>query len=106
MRPEAKMKLKIIDNILNVKFRIEHEMITQKIAEKKRLEIDYITHIIIRSGSRILFTFQSSMFISKNPIFKFKVKQKELKLNDVVEITWTTYLGKTESYSKKIERIK
>ena len=100
-----RMQLKIKDKILKVKFQLIHEMLTEKEAKETNRDLDYITNIIVKSGSRVLFEFQSSMFVSKNPLFKFKVKQKELKLNDVVEIKWTSYLGKSYSYSKKIEKV-
>ena len=103
MNPRVKLKIK--DKILMVKFQLKHEMLTEKEAKRENKELDYITNIIVKSGSRVLFEFQSSMFISKNPLFKFKVKQKELKLNDVVEINWTSYLGKSYTYSKKIEKV-
>jgi len=103
MNPRVKLKIK--DKILMVKFQLKHEMLTEKEAKRENKELDYITNIIVKSGSRVLFEFQSSMFISKNPLFKFKVKQKELKLNDVVEINWTSYLGKSYTYNKKIEKV-
>jgi len=105
MNSKARMKLKIKDKVLSVKFQLKHKMLSLKDAKRKQLAMDYITHIVVKSGSRVLFEFQPSMFVSKNPIFKFKVKQKELKLNDVLEITWTSYLGKTERFSKIIERV-
>jgi hypothetical protein len=41
--------------------------------------------------------------MAENPLFKLKVKQKELKEGDLVELEWTTITGYKGYYSKKIK---
>ena len=99
----AKIKAKIKDDAINIKFVINNIMLTEKRAQKLNIEQDYITHIIIRVKERILFEFRPSGNITDNPLFKFKVKKKELKLGDIIDLEWTTLLSKTQHYTKKIK---
>jgi len=99
---KAKIRVKIKDDIMKVKFMINHNMLTEREANKRNLEQDYITHIIMKVEERILFEFKPSENIVSNPLFKFKVKKKELKLGDVINLEWTTFLGEEKNYTKTI----
>ena len=103
MHEEIQIKGSIKDNILNVKFRIYNPMFTEKQAIKNKEAQNHITYIIVKIGTRILYEFKLSAAIVKNPIFKFKVKQKEIKTGDVMKIEWRTLLGTTEQYSIEIK---
>jgi hypothetical protein len=58
---------------------------------------------VLRVGERILFDFKPSGYVNKNPFFKLKAKQKELKEGDLMELEWTTNTGYKGHYSKKIK---
>ncbi len=100
---KAKIKVYSKDGVLNIKFMIHNIMLTEKEAKRKKLTQDYITHIILRVGKRILFDFTPSGYVSDSPLFKIKVKQGELKEDDLMELEWTTLLGYKGHYSKKIK---
>ncbi len=100
---KSKIKAKIIDNILHIKFMIHNKMIGEHEAEKKNIAEDYITHILLHVGERILFDFKSSGNISQNPLFKLKFKQKELKIGDQLELEWKTISNEKGYDSKKIK---
>lgn len=102
MRP-ARIKAKIKDDIIKIKFVINHIMLSESLAERRHLEQDYITHIIMKVEEHILFEFRPSGNVADNPFFRFKVKKKELKLGDIINLEWTTFLGETKHYTKKIK---
>jgi len=99
---EARMRVTIKDNILKIKIMLHNLMAGEHEAEKKSIPPDYITHIILRVGERILFDFKPSGYVSENPLFSIRVKQKELKEGDLMELEWTTNTGYKGHYSKKI----
>lgn len=100
---EAKMKLVIRNSFLKIKFMLTSLMAGKSEAEKKNIAEDYITHILLHVGERILLDFKPSGNMAENPLFKLKVKQKELKEGDLVELEWTTITGYKGHYSKKIK---
>ena len=67
----------------------------KKKQRRQHLKQDYITYIVIKVGTRILFELKPSGNFSQNPLIKFKVKQKEIKVGDTLEIEWKTLLGET-----------
>ena len=100
---EAKMKAILKDKILKIKFVIQHIMLGKLEAEKEKLTEDYITHIVLSAGERVLFDLKPSCSFSQNPLFIIKVKQKNLKEGDLLELKWTTLAGYKGYYSKKIK---
>ncbi|MDQ7046705.1 MAG: thiosulfate oxidation carrier complex protein SoxZ [Sulfurovum sp.] len=100
---KAKIRVVIKDDILKIKFMIDSLMIGEAEAEKKEIAPDYITDMVLRVGERILFDFKSSGNMALNPLIKLKVKQKELKEGDLMELEWTTTTGYKGHYSKKIK---
>lgn len=99
---KAKIRARVTKEIVKAKIYIAHPMFTKEQALRRGKTQDYITHIVATVGTRVVFEFRLSEFVSKNPIFKFKFKQKEVKRGDKLKITWQTLLGKSDSYSKKI----
>lgn len=99
----AKMKAALRDDKLKVKVMIDNLMLSKREAKYKKLQHDYIKHIIIKVGTRTIFEFYPSGNVSNNPMIKFSVKQKDLKAGDVMDLEWTTLLGYKGHYSKKIK---
>ena len=100
-----KIKGKLKDNFLTIKLRIYNPMLTESAAERKQIKQDYVTHIIIKVGTHVLYELKPSENFSKNPLFKFRVKQKEIKAGDVLEVEWKTLLGRSEHFSVEIQKV-
>ena len=98
----AKMKARIKNDVIKVKFVIFNPMSTKIEAQRKGMKQDYITHILVTVDGRTLFEFKPTSSISKNPLFYFKCKAKEIKVGDTIVLSWTTLLGESKHFSKKI----
>ncbi len=98
----AKMKARIKNDVIKVKFVIFHPMLTKREAPRKGIRQDYITHILVTVDGRTLFDFKPTSNISKDPLFQFKSKAKEIKAGDTIVLSWTTLLGESKHFSKKI----
>lgn len=95
MRVKAKLKKGAIE----VKMMAKHEMTTYNMAEKKtgdRENANFITHINGTIAGKEVVDFSTSQFLSKNPIFKFKIKADGFKKGDKLEMTWVDRKGNTE----------
>jgi hypothetical protein len=103
MVSKAKIRTYLEEDTLKVKVMISQIMLSKESAKSSDREQDYITHIIIYVGKRVLFNFKPSSYISDNPLFKIIVKLKEIKEGDLIEVKWTTLLGYKGHYSKKIK---
>ena len=101
---KIKIRGKLKNNILRVKFVIDNPMLGEEEALRRNVEQDYITYIIIKVGTRILYEFKLAAHFMPNPLLKFKVKQKEIKSGDIMEIEWRTLLGETKYYSIEIQK--
>ena len=99
MKDKSKIKAKIDGEIVRFKFMIFHPMYTKKQADIRGVAQDYITHIVVKVKERMIFEFHPTERISKNPLFKFKCRKKEIQKGDTVTVTWQTLLGKTDSFS-------
>ena len=102
MNKTIKIKSKLKDNFLKIKFMINNPMIGERESEINHLKQDYITYIVIKVGTRILFELKPSGNFTQNPLITFKVKQKEIKVGDRLEVEWKTLLGETMHYTKNI----
>jgi len=95
-----KIKAKEKDGIVKTKIQIKHKMMTYKQAEKKGMEVNFITYIIAKVGEKVVYELSSSQFLSKNPVLKFKFHASK---GELLEITWTDLSGKQVTESKKIK---
>jgi len=105
MNKTLKIKGILKDNFLKIKFMIRNPMIGEREAERRQLKQDYVTYIVIKVGTRILFELKPSANFSANPLVKFKVKQKEIKMGDTLEVEWKTLLSGPEHHSVEIHEV-
>jgi len=98
-----KIKAKVKDGVLKVKVQAKHEMMTYNLAKKKGVEANFITHMIAKVGTRIVYDVSTSQFLSKNPIFKFQAKADGIKNGDLISITWTDKSGASVTEDKKVK---
>ena len=105
MNDKITIKGNLKDNILNIKFRIHQPILTEKQAFRNHVIQDYVTYIIIKVGVRTLYELKLSEAITKSSILTFKVKQKEIKLGDIMNVKWITLLGNSEQYTIEIKKL-
>lgn len=102
MRVKAKLK----KGVIKVKCMAKHAMTTYNQAEKKtgnKDDANFITHITGTINGKTVIDMSTSQFLSKNPIFKFKLKGDEFKEGDKLVMTWTDRKGGTESGEGKLK---
>ena len=102
MRIKAKLK----NNVIKVKAMAKHPMMTYNQAEKKlgdREKANFITHISGTINGETVIDMSTSQFLSKNPIFKFKVKGEGFAKKDKLIMTWTDRSGKSKVSKSKIK---
>ena len=99
----AKMKIKAKEKggIVKVKAMFTSLMADSEEAEKKKIAVEYITHVVGKVNGNIVFEADTSGFMAENPLFKFQFKGG--KKGDKLEFTTTDNHGKTETGSKKIK---
>ena len=102
MRVKAKLK----KGVIKVKAMAKHDMTTYNQAEKKfgdREKANFITHISGTINGKTVIDMSTSQFLSKNPIFKFKLKGDEFKKGDKLIMTWVDRSGKSSTKKAKIK---
>ena len=70
----VQLKVKHNNEFTQVKLMIKTPMRGEKVANRKKLEQDYITRIILESNQHVIFNAFTSSNISRNPYFKFQFK--------------------------------
>ena len=101
MRVKAKLK----KGVIKVKCMAKHDMTTYNQAEKKtgnRDDANFITRLTAEINGKTVIDMSSSQFLSKNPIFNFKIKGDEFKKGDKLVMTWTDRKGNTGSGDDKL----
>jgi sulfur-oxidizing protein SoxZ len=101
-----KVKAKLKKGVIKVKAMAKHDMTTYNQAEKKtgnKDDANFITHITGTINGKTVIDMSTSQFLSKNPIFKFKLKGDEFKKGDKLVMTWTDRKGGSESGKGKLK---
>ncbi|MEA1880706.1 MAG: thiosulfate oxidation carrier complex protein SoxZ [Campylobacterota bacterium] len=101
MAKKMKIKAKEKDGVVKVKAMFTNLMADKEEAEKKKIEVEYISHIIAKANDKVVFEATTSGFMSENPLLKFEFTGA--KKGDTLEFTLTDHHGKTETGSKKIK---
>jgi len=93
-----RLKAKLKKGVIKCKVLIGHDMTTYNQAEKKtgnKDDANFITHITGTINGKTVLDWSTSQFLSKNPIFKFKIKGDEFKKGDKLVLNWVDRKGKT-----------
>ena len=98
-----KIKAKLKGDTLKCKLQMTHEQMTYNAAKEKKIEANFITHVVAKVGDRVVMEVSTSQFLSKNPIIKFQAKAAEIKKGDKFEVTWTDKSGKSVTEDKKVK---
>ena len=96
-----KIKAKAKGGIVKVKAMFTSLMADKEEAEKKKIDVEYITQIVAENNGNIVFEVTTSGFMAENPLFKFKFKGG--KKGEKIKFTVTDNHGKTKTGSKKIK---
>ena len=81
---KAKMRMKVysyLNNYNTVKLMIKSPMIGKQLAKKRKMDIDYITNVKVKSDENLLYNVNLTPCISKNPFFRFSYK--DIKANSL-----------------------
>lgn len=100
-----RLRAKLKKGVIKAKVMIGHDMTTYNQAEKKtgnRDDANFITRITGTINGKTVFDWSTSQFLSKNPIFKFKIKGDEFKKGDKLVLNWEDRKGNTGSGDDEI----
>ncbi|TET86905.1 MAG: thiosulfate oxidation carrier complex protein SoxZ [Sulfurovum sp.] len=99
----AKMKIKAKEKggVVKVKAMFRSLMADKEEAEKKKIEAEYIRHILAKANGKVVFEATTSGFMSENPLIKFSFTGA--KKGDELEFVLTDNHGKTKTGKKKIK---
>jgi len=98
---KMKIKAKEKGGVVKVKAMFKSLMADKEEAEKKKIEVDYINHIVGKANGKIVFEATTSGFMSENPLLKFSFTGA--KKGDELEFEITDNHGKTKTGKKKIK---
>jgi len=98
---KMKIKAKAKGDIVKVKAMFTSLMADSEEAEKKKIEVEYITQIVGTVNGNVVYEVSTSGFMSENPLIKFKFKGG--KKGDKLVFTTTDNHGKTQTGKKKIK---
>ena len=96
-----KVKAKLKKDVVKVKVMFKNPMVGKEEAEKKKVDPEFITHIVAKHKGNTVYEVSTGAFISKNPLFKFEFKGGAK--GDELELTSTDNNGKTETKKVKIK---
>ena len=99
----AKMKIKAKEKngVVKVKAMFKSLMADKEEAEKKKIEAEFITHILGKANGKVVFEATTSGFMAENPLMKFSFTGA--KKGDELEFVLTDNHGKTKTGKKKIK---
>jgi sulfur-oxidizing protein SoxZ len=101
MGKKMKIKAKEKDGVVKVKAMFTSLMADKEEAEKKKIDVAYIAHIIAKVNYKVLYESTTSGFMAENPLMKFSFTGA--KKGDELEFTLTDNAGKTSTGKKKIK---
>jgi sulfur-oxidizing protein SoxY len=88
-------------NIVEVKAKIDSQMIDNVTAQRKIIKPEFISHITVRVNNRIVYDVATSGYLNKHPLLKFKYKPYSK--NDILEFIVTNNNGKQMKQSFKVD---
>ena len=98
---KMKIKAKEKNGVVKVKAMFRSLMADKEEAEKKKIEPEYITHVLGKANGKVVFEATTSGFMAENPLIKFSFVGA--KKGDELEFTLTDNHGKTKTGKKKIK---
>ena len=100
-----KVKAKLKKGNVSVKVLAKSPMAGKEEAEKKKIAVEFITHMTATVNGKTVWEASTGPFLSKNPYmqFVFNAEKAGAKKGDKVEVNWVDNTGKTKKGGKKIK---
>ena len=100
-----KVKAKLKKGNVSVKVLAKSPMAGKEEAEKKKIKVEFITHMTAKVNGKVVWEASTGPFLSKNPYmqFLFNAEKAGAKKGDKVEVDWVDNTGKTKKGGKKIK---
>ena len=100
-----KVKAKLKKGNVSVKVLAKSPMAGKEEAEKKKIDVEFITHMTATVNGTLVWEASTGPFLSKNPYmqFTFNAEAAGAKKGDKVEVDWVDNKGKTKKGGKKIK---
>jgi len=98
---KMKIKAKQKGDFVKVKAMFTSLMADKEEAEKKKIDVSYIAHMLGKVGDKVVFEATMSGFMAENPLMKFKFTGA--KKGDELEFTLIDNNGKKTTGKKKIK---
>ncbi|MDA7818198.1 thiosulfate oxidation carrier complex protein SoxZ [Sulfurimonas sp.] len=96
-----KVKAKLKKGVVGVKVLAKSPMVGKEEAEKKKVDVEFITHITARVNGAVVFEASTGPFLSKNPYFQFAFTGANK--GDKLDVDWVDTNGKTAKKTAKIK---
>ena len=100
-----KVKAKLKKGVVGVKVLAKSPMVGKEEAEKKKVAVEFITHMTAKIGDKVVWEASTGPFLSKNPYMQFVVDATiaGAKKGDKIDVDWIDNNGKTAKKSQKIK---
>jgi sulfur-oxidizing protein SoxZ len=96
-----KVKARIRKGAAVVKVLAKSPMVGKEEAEKKKVAVEFITHMTAKVNGAVVFEASTGPFLSKNPYFQFAFTGANK--GDKITIDWVDSNGKTNEKTSKIK---
>ena len=93
-----KLKAKEKKGVVEVKMLFKSPMAGKEEAAKKKIDVEFITHITAKANGKVVWEASTGPFLSKNPYFKFEYKGSK---GDEIVVETVDNKGKKETDSTK-----
>ncbi len=96
-----KIKAKLKKGVVDCKVLAKSPMVGKEEAEKKKVDVEFITHITAKLNGKVVWEASTGPFLSKNPYFQFAFTGANT--GDTLDVDWVDSKGKTAKKSTKIK---
>ena len=96
-----KVKAKLKKGVVGVKVLAKSPMVGKEEAEKKKVAVEFITHMTAKHNGVVVWEASTGPFLSKNPYMQFAFTGANK--GDSLEVDWVDTNGKTAKKSAKIK---
>ena len=100
-----KVKAKLKKGNVEVKVLAKSPMAGKEEAQKKKIAVEFITHMTAKANGKVVWEASTGPFLSKDPYmqFVFDAAKAGVKAGDKVDVDWVDNNGKTAKKSQKIK---
>jgi len=96
-----KVKAKLKKGVVGVKVLAKSPMVGKEEAEKKKVAVEFITHMTAKVNGAVVWEASTGPFLSKNPYMQFAFTGANV--GDKLEVDWVDSNGKTAKKAVKIK---